>query len=94
MPTINPPPAGPGFAYTAIMVLAIATAILLKRRGDRALPLPAAQRWGIALGAFCGAMIGSKLPFVLADWEGLLSGRASDLLICDQSRLRGVRVIR
>ncbi len=92
--TVPPTPAGPGLTYAAIMILAIATAVLLKRRGDRSLPLPAAQRWGIALGAFCGAMIGSKLPFVLADWEGLLSGRASDLLICDQSSLRGVRVIR
>jgi phosphatidylglycerol---prolipoprotein diacylglyceryl transferase len=58
------------------MILAIAAALTLKRRGDRALALPAAQRLGIALGAFCGAMIGSKIPFVLADWEGLLSGRA------------------
>src|SRR4051794_9009183 len=66
----------PGLAYSAIMLVAIATAVLLKRRGDRSLPLSAAQRWGLALGAFCGAMVGSKLPFVLADWEGLLSGRA------------------
>jgi phosphatidylglycerol---prolipoprotein diacylglyceryl transferase len=72
---INSPPT-PGPAYTGIMILSIATAVLLKRRGDRSLPLSAAERWGIALGAFCGAMIGSKLPFVLADWEGLLSGRA------------------
>ncbi len=35
-----------------------------------------ARAAGIGLGAFCGAMIGAKLPFVLADWEGLLSGRA------------------
>lgn len=73
---INPTTTGPGPAYTLIMILAIATAAILNRRGDRALPLPAAQRWGIALGAFCGAMIGSKVPFVLADWDGLLSGQA------------------
>jgi phosphatidylglycerol:prolipoprotein diacylglycerol transferase len=66
----------PGPAYVAIMILAIATAVVLKRRSDRSLPLSATQRWGIALGAFCGAMIGSKLPFVLADWEGLKSGAA------------------
>ena len=30
----------------------------------------------IALGAFCGGMIGAKLPFVLADWPGFLSGTA------------------
>ena len=68
--------AGAGPAYAGIMILAILTAVILKRRGDRALPLPASQRWGIALGAFCGAMIGSKLPFVMADWDGLVSGRA------------------
>src|SRR5271156_168791 len=72
----TPPAVRPGLAYAGIMILAIATAVILKRRGDRSLPLPAAQRWGIALGAFCGAMIGSKVPFLLADWEGLLSGRA------------------
>ncbi|MFI5454733.1 MAG: prolipoprotein diacylglyceryl transferase [Isosphaerales bacterium] len=74
--TDPPPDIHPGLAYAGIMVLAIATAVLLKRRGDRALPLSASQRWGIALGAFCGAMIGSKLPFVLTDWTGLVSGRA------------------
>jgi uncharacterized radical SAM superfamily Fe-S cluster-containing enzyme len=30
----------------------------------------------IALGGFCGGMIGAKLPFVLADWDGFLSGTA------------------
>lgn len=71
-------PAGPGPAYTAIMILSIATAVLLKRRGDRSSPLPLSptQRWGIALGAFCGAMIGAKLPYLLLDPEGLVSGRA------------------
>lgn len=70
------PSRGPSPAYAAIMILSIATAVLLKRRGDRSLPLSSTQRWGIALGAFCGAMIGAKLPYVLLDWEGLLSGRA------------------
>jgi phosphatidylglycerol:prolipoprotein diacylglycerol transferase len=39
------------------------------------LGLSGVERLGLGLGAFCGAMIGSKLPFVLADWEGLVSGR-------------------
>jgi hypothetical protein len=73
--TDRPPPA-PGLAYAAIIPLAIATAVLLKRRGDRALPLSPMQRWGISLGAFCGAMIGAKLPYVLLDREGLVSVRA------------------
>ncbi|QEH39115.1 prolipoprotein diacylglyceryl transferase [Aquisphaera giovannonii] len=66
----------PGPAYAAIMLAAIATAALLRRKPDRRLPLPLSQRLGIALGAFCGAMIGAKLPYVLADWEGLKSGAA------------------
>ena len=33
------------------------------------------EKFFIGLGAFCGAMIGAKLPFVLSDWEGLLERR-------------------
>ncbi|WP_165224668.1 prolipoprotein diacylglyceryl transferase [Aquisphaera insulae] len=66
----------PGLAYAAIMLAAILTAILLRRGPGRLLPLPLGQRLGIALGAFCGMMIGAKLPFALADWEGLKSGAA------------------
>ena len=47
---LDPPPVAPGPAYAAIMLLAIATAVLLKRRGDRSLPLSPLQRWGIAWG--------------------------------------------
>lgn len=32
------------------------------------------ERFSVGIGAFCGAMIGAKLPFALADWEGLLTG--------------------
>lgn len=71
-------PSGPGPAYMAIMILSIATAVVLKRWGERSSPLglSTAQRWGLALGAFCGAMIGAKLPYVLLDPAGLASGRA------------------
>src|SRR4051812_20713651 len=62
--------------YPALMGLAVAIAILLGRRSQRRLGLSGAERLGIGLGAFCGGMIGAKLPFVLADWPGLLSGRA------------------
>lgn len=62
--------------YPALMLLAIATGVLLGRRSQRSLGLTARERLAIGLGAFCGGMIGGKLPFVLADWEGLLSGRA------------------
>ena len=66
----------PPWTYPALMLLSLLTAVILSRGSQAALGLARAQRLGIALGAFCGAMIGAKLPFVLADWEGLKSGRA------------------
>ncbi|HTI49909.1 MAG TPA: prolipoprotein diacylglyceryl transferase family protein [Planctomycetaceae bacterium] len=65
----------PGLSYALIMLAAIVAAIVLQRRSPRKLPLTGRQRTGVALGAFCGAMLGAKLPFVLADWEGLMTGR-------------------
>jgi len=62
--------------YASIMFGAIATGGLLLRRSQARLPLSRGQKLGIGIGAFCGAMIGAKLPFVLSDWEGLLSGAA------------------
>jgi len=58
------------------MLVSVAVAVILSRRTQSALGLSRRERLRIGLGAFCGAMIGAKLPFVLADWEGLLSGRA------------------
>ena len=63
-------------AYTLIMVAAVATGVWLSRRTQSTLALAPGQRLGVGLGAFCGAMIGAKLPFVLADWRGMLSGAA------------------
>lgn len=63
-------------AYACIMGLAIGAAWLIARRTQIALPLDRTQKLGIGIGAFCGAMIGAKLPFVLADWNGMLSGAA------------------
>lgn len=62
--------------YPLIMLASVAVAIVLSRRTQSALGLSRRECLGIGLGAFCGAMIAAKLPFVLADWEGLLSGRA------------------
>lgn len=64
------------WTYPALMLLAVVTGVVLRRRSQRSLDLTRSQRWGVALGAFCGSMIGAKLPFVLADWNGLLTGRA------------------
>lgn len=63
-------------AYTLIMIAAVATGAWLSRRTQAALPIPRSQRLAIGLGAFCGAMIAAKLPFVLSDWDGLVSGAA------------------
>jgi phosphatidylglycerol:prolipoprotein diacylglycerol transferase len=62
--------------YTLTMLAAVATGVCLSRRTQGALALSRAERAGVGLGAFCGAMIGAKLPFVLADWRGMLSGAA------------------
>src|SRR4051812_14291708 len=64
------------WSYPLIMLASMAVGVILSRRTQPALGLPPDQRIGIGLGAFCGAMIGAKLPFVLADWDALLSGRA------------------
>jgi phosphatidylglycerol:prolipoprotein diacylglycerol transferase len=61
--------------YPWIMLASVATAFALRSRTPQPSGLSSRERSGIALGAFCGAMIGAKLPFALADWHSLLSGR-------------------
>lgn len=67
--------ANPPLLYPVIMLAAIGTALWLGRGAQAALGLTRRERTLIRLGAFCGAMIGAKLPFALADWPGLLTGR-------------------
>lgn len=62
--------------YTLIMLTAVISGAYLLRKSQSSLPLPTDQRLAIGLSAFCGAMIGAKLPFVLADWPGFLDGTA------------------
>jgi phosphatidylglycerol:prolipoprotein diacylglycerol transferase len=62
--------------YPAIMGVAVTTGVVVSRRTQRPLGLSAGQRFAIGLAAFCGGMLGAKLPFVLLDWEGFLSGTA------------------
>jgi phosphatidylglycerol---prolipoprotein diacylglyceryl transferase len=57
------------------MLASLATAFALRSRTPQPSGLAGRERTGIALGAFCGAMIGAKLPFALADWHALLEGR-------------------
>ena len=63
-------------SYAFLMLAAILTCSLLLRKTQRRLPISGIEKLGLGIGAFCGAMIGSKLPFVLADWDGLVSGAA------------------
>jgi uncharacterized radical SAM superfamily Fe-S cluster-containing enzyme/prolipoprotein diacylglyceryltransferase len=64
------------WTYRAIMLAAVATGWILFRRQPRPPDVRPREMAAIALGAFCGGMIGAKLPFVLADWAGFLSGAA------------------
>jgi phosphatidylglycerol:prolipoprotein diacylglycerol transferase len=64
------------WTYPLIIFAALATGLFVSRRTQRTLPMEDWQRIGIAVGAFIGAMLGAKLPFVLSDWQELLSGRA------------------
>jgi phosphatidylglycerol:prolipoprotein diacylglycerol transferase len=62
--------------YAAIMALAIVTAIVLARHTQSDLALTRQERLGIGIGAFVGAMLGAKLPFVFSDWDAFQSGAA------------------
>ena len=64
------------WTYAAIMLAAVTTGWALFRRQPQPPELLPWHTAAIALGAFCGGMIGAKLPFVLADWQGFLSGKA------------------
>ena len=64
------------WTYPAVMGVAITTGFLISRRTQQPLGLNRGERLAIALGAFCGGMLGAKLPFVLLDWDGMLSGMA------------------
>ena len=63
-------------AYPFIIALAIICSAVLARVTQQRLALSAGQKFGVGLGAFVGAMVGAKLPFVISDWTGLLSGAA------------------
>lgn len=52
--------------YTLIMAVAVLAGGLVLQRSQRSLPIDKTDRLAIGFAAFCGAMIGSKAPFVLA----------------------------
>lgn len=62
--------------FPLIMLTALIAGIGLSQRRQAKLALTAAQRAAIAMGAFCGGMLGSKLPFALADPRGAFCAQA------------------
>lgn len=62
--------------FPLIMLAALVAGIALSQRRQAKLALTGAQRVAIAIGAFCGGMLGSKLPFALADPRGALCVQA------------------
>jgi phosphatidylglycerol---prolipoprotein diacylglyceryl transferase len=71
------PPYSVPWIYPVIMLLALISCSWLLRQNQKKLPLTAWQKIALGYGAFCGAMIGAKLPFVItSDWESFRSGLA------------------
>jgi phosphatidylglycerol:prolipoprotein diacylglycerol transferase len=64
------------WVYPALMAASITTGVVVSRFTRRPIGLSRDARLALGLGAFCGGMLGAKLPFVLADWDGFLSGTA------------------
>lgn len=57
------------WTYAAIMLTAIITLSLLLRRSQAKLALAWWQKLGLGIGGFCGASIGSKLPFAFYEFS-------------------------
>lgn len=62
--------------YQVIMGAAIGTGFLTSRLYQQDLAVSRIQKLGILMGAFCGAMIGAKTPFLFGDFDAFLSGAA------------------
>lgn len=62
------------YCYPLLMLSAIVLCSAMLRKRQAKLPIAGWQKLGIGIGAFCGAMLGAKLPFALSDWQGLTSG--------------------
>lgn len=58
------------------MLVALFIGGWLLRSSQRELLLAPEQRIAIGLAAFCGAMLGAKLPFLFLDWQAFLDGSA------------------
>ena len=58
------------------MIGALLAGIALSRPRQSRLGLTSRQRLAVGLGAFCGSMLGSKLPFAISDARGPLCAQA------------------
>lgn len=56
------------------MVAAIAGGYLARRIMGNTPAMSPRHRGGVLFGAFCGAMIGAKSPYLWSDWDALVSG--------------------
>lgn len=65
-----------GWLFPTLMLTALVVGLLMSRRRLGKLPLSPRQRLGLSLSAFCGGMIGSKIPFALADERGPLCSQS------------------
>ena len=63
-------------AYSLIIGAAMMTGWTISRVTPHQIAVEPRQRLAILAGAFCGAMIGAKLPYLFGDLEALLSGTA------------------
>jgi phosphatidylglycerol:prolipoprotein diacylglycerol transferase len=61
--------------YMLVMMTAVLVAFAIARRRQNKIAISSSHRSILAFAAFCGSMIGAKLPFLFdADWHGLMSG--------------------
>ena len=54
---------GSRIGYTILMVIAATLAAMILRKRQRGLPLPAADKWTLAVSGVVGATLAAKLPF-------------------------------
>tara|TARA_R110002049_G_scaffold2750_8_gene22227 strand:- start:170115 stop:170822 length:708 start_codon:yes stop_codon:yes gene_type:complete len=62
--------------YSLIIGAAMMTGLVVSRVTPHQTTLDRRQRFGVLAGAFCGAMIGAKLPYLFTDLDAFLTGSA------------------
>lgn len=62
--------------YVAIMAAAVGVGLAVYSRTRQPRDWTWWEEASLVVGAFCGSMIGAKLPFLLSDWDRLVDGTA------------------